>query len=106
VTPAFAPHPGEACHQEATLAQNGFVSSDLDFHLKQRSITEVIVTGVPANACRDATSRFAMELGYHVTLVRDATAAFSQNRMPAAHQLNGPRRIAIVVSAWPGRRLL
>jgi nicotinamidase-related amidase len=106
VTPAFAPHSGEARHQEATLAQNGFVSSDLDFHLKQRSITEVIVIGVPANACREATSRFAMELGLPVTLMRNATAAFSQNRMPAAHQLNGPRRIAIGVPAWPGRRLL
>ena len=31
-----------------------------------------------------------MELGYHVTLVRDATAAFSHERMEAAHDLNGP----------------
>ena len=31
-----------------------------------------------------------MELGYHVTLVTDATAAFSQELMRAAHQLNGP----------------
>jgi nicotinamidase-related amidase len=31
-----------------------------------------------------------MELGYHVTLVRDATAAVSQEVMHAAHDLNGP----------------
>ncbi|MCY1462913.1 hypothetical protein D9M71_807390 [compost metagenome] len=31
-----------------------------------------------------------MELGYHVTLVRDATAAFSKEMMHAAHELNGP----------------
>ena len=31
-----------------------------------------------------------MELGYHVTLVRDATAAFSKDMMHAAHELNGP----------------
>jgi nicotinamidase-related amidase len=31
-----------------------------------------------------------MELGYHVTLVRDATAAFSHEMMHAAHHLNGP----------------
>jgi nicotinamidase-related amidase len=36
------------------------------------------------------TSRFAMELGYHVTLVRDATAAFTKEMMHAAHALNGP----------------
>ena len=31
-----------------------------------------------------------MELGYHVTLVRDATAAFSHEAMHAAHAINGP----------------
>ncbi len=31
-----------------------------------------------------------MELGFHVTLVRDATAAFSKEMMHAAHELNGP----------------
>ena len=30
------------------------------------------------------------ELGYHVTLVKDATAAFSQEGMHAAHAVNGP----------------
>jgi nicotinamidase-related amidase len=30
------------------------------------------------------------ELGYHVTLVRDATAAFNRDMMRAAHELNGP----------------
>ncbi len=37
-----------------------------------------------------STSRYAIELGYHVTLVRDATAAFSKAMMHAAHVLNGP----------------
>lgn len=31
-----------------------------------------------------------MELGYHVTLVKDATAAFSREGMHAAHEVNGP----------------
>ena len=30
-----------------------------------------------------------MEIGYHATLVRDATAAFSKEIMHAAHELNG-----------------
>ena len=30
------------------------------------------------------------ELGYHVTLVKDATAAFSREAMHAAHEINGP----------------
>jgi nicotinamidase-related amidase len=31
-----------------------------------------------------------MEVGYHVTLVTDATAAFSPEAMHAAHAINGP----------------
>ncbi len=31
-----------------------------------------------------------MEIGYHVTLVRGATAAFAREMMHAAHALNGP----------------
>lgn len=31
-----------------------------------------------------------MELGYHVTPVRNATAAFTHDMMHAAHDLNGP----------------
>jgi nicotinamidase-related amidase len=50
----------------------------------------VIVVGLIANTCVEGTSRFAMELGYHVTLVRDATAAFNPEAMRAAHEVNGP----------------
>ncbi|MGB7950352.1 MAG: isochorismatase family protein [Candidatus Binatia bacterium] len=50
----------------------------------------VIVIGLLANTCIESTSRFAMELGYHVTLVKDATAAFSREMMHAAHELNRP----------------
>lgn len=34
--------------------------------------------GLLANTCIESTSRFAMERSYHVTLVKDATAAFSK----------------------------
>lgn len=43
-----------------------------------------------ANTCIESTGRYGMELGYHVTLVRDATAAFSPEAMHAAHEVNGP----------------
>jgi nicotinamidase-related amidase len=58
--------------------------------LKQKGTTHLIVVGLLANTCIESTARFAMELGYHVTLVRDATAAFSHEMMHAAHELNGP----------------
>lgn len=71
-------------------AQSGFANTDLDFQLKQHGITDVIVIGVLANTCVESTSCFAMELGYHVTLVRDATAALTKDMLRAAHDLNGP----------------
>jgi len=71
-------------------AQSGFANTDLDFQLKQHGKTHVILIGLLANTCIESSGRFAMELGYHVTLVRDATAAFSPEMMHAAHELNGP----------------
>lgn len=87
--PDFVPQEGDIIVQEH-WGQSGFANTDLDFQLKQRGITHVIVVGLLANTCIESTARFAMELGYHVTLVRDATAAFSKEMMHAAHDLNGP----------------
>jgi nicotinamidase-related amidase len=87
--PDFVPQDGDIIIQEH-WGQSGFANTDLDFQLKQQGITHVIVVGLLANTCIESTSRFAMELAYHVTLVRDATAAFTREMMRAAHELNGP----------------
>jgi nicotinamidase-related amidase len=87
--PDFVPQEGDIIIHEH-WGQSGFANTDLDFQLKQQGITHVIVVGLLANTCIESTSRFAMELGYHVTLVRDATAAFTKEMMRAAHELNGP----------------
>ncbi|MDX3239476.1 cysteine hydrolase [Streptomyces sp. ME03-5709C] len=71
-------------------SQSGFANTDLDFRLRQHGITHVILVGLLANTCIESTGRYAMELGYHVTLVRDATAAYRPEMMHAAHELNGP----------------
>jgi nicotinamidase-related amidase len=87
--PDFKPAKGDIIVKEH-WAQNGFANTDLDFQLKQHGISHVILMGLLANTCIEGTARFAMELGYHVTLVSDATAAFSKDMMHAAHDLNGP----------------
>jgi nicotinamidase-related amidase len=48
------------------------------------------LVGLLANICLETTGKFGTELGYHVTLVRDATAAFSPEAMHAAHEINRP----------------
>jgi len=71
-------------------AQSGFANTDLDQQLKQHGIQRLVLIGMIANTCIESTGRFGMELEYHVTLVKAATAAFSQEAMHAAHEISGP----------------
>ena len=87
--PEFGPHEGDVIVLEH-WAQSGFANTDLDAQLKQRGIQKIILVGTLANTCIEATARLGMELGYHVTLIKDATAAFSQEGMHAAYEVNGP----------------
>jgi nicotinamidase-related amidase len=87
--PDFVPRDGDVVIQQH-WGQSGFANTDLDMRLKQHGISHVVIVGLLANSCIESTGRFAMELGYHVTLVRDATAAYSHELMHAAHELNGP----------------
>lgn len=87
--PAFVPKPEDLIAQEH-WSQNGFAGTDLNRLLRQHGVERVVLIGLLANTCIEATARGAMELGYHVTLIKDATAAFSPDRMHAAHSLNGP----------------
>ena len=72
---------------ESGIAIRGLCGSD--FLLLFRCFVGIVV-GLLANTCVEGTSRFAAELGYRVTLVTDATAAFGADGMHAAHVLNGP----------------
>ena len=85
--PDIAPLPGELIVKEH-WASSGFANTDLDLQLRQRAITHVVLVGLVANTCIEGTGRAASELGYHVTLVHDATAAFSNAALRAAHDLN------------------
>lgn len=87
--PDFQVQPGDVLIKEH-WAQSGFANTDLDQQLKQHGIERIVVVGMLANTCIESTSRFGMELGYHVTLVRDGTAAYSHEAMHAAHEINGP----------------
>jgi nicotinamidase-related amidase len=81
--PEFGPQKGDVVIKEH-WAQSGFANTDLDLQLKQHGIQKIILVGLIANSCIESTGRFGMELGYHVTLVKDATAAFSPEGMEAA----------------------
>jgi nicotinamidase-related amidase len=66
--------------------------------LKKHGIDKLIVIGLIAHTSVEATVRFAAELGYEVTLVKDATADYSDEEMHAALDVNIPHYAAAVVT--------
>lgn len=85
----FAPQSGEIVVQEHWCS-SGFANTDLDLLLKKHGIHQLIVIGLIAHTCVEATVRFAAELGYEVTVVKDATASYSDREMHAALEVNVP----------------
>ena len=95
--PGFEPLPGEIVAAEHWCS-SGFANTDLDLQLKKHGIHQLIVTGLIAHTCVEATVRFAAELGYEVTVVKDATADYSDEEMHAALDVNLPNYASALVS--------
>ena len=93
----FEPRPGEIVAQEHWCS-SGFANTDLDLLLKKHGIHQLIVVGLIAHTCVEATVRFGAELGYEVTMVRDATADYSELEMKAALDVNIPNYANAVVT--------
>jgi nicotinamidase-related amidase len=85
----FVPEPGEIVATEHWCS-SGFANTDLDLQLKRHGIHQLIVIGLIAHTCIEATVRYAAELGYEVTVVKDATADYSDEMMHAALDINMP----------------
>ncbi|MEV5957334.1 isochorismatase family cysteine hydrolase [Streptomyces sp. NPDC051987] len=87
--PDFRPREGEIVVRQH-WASSGFANTDLDLLLKQHHVRKTVFIGMRANTCVDTTARFGQELGYHVTLVRDAIGSFGWEEMTATFDLNAP----------------
>jgi hypothetical protein len=98
VRPEFEPKPGEIVATEHWCS-SGFANTDLDLQLKKQGIQQLIVIGLIAHTCVEATVRFAAELGYDVTVVKDATADYSDEIMHAALDINIPNYASAIVTA-------
>jgi nicotinamidase-related amidase len=94
----FEPQPRETVILEH-WGSSGFANTDLDLQLKKHGDHQLIVIGLIAHTCVEATVRFAFELGYEVTMVRDATADYSDVEMHAALEVNIPNYANAIVSA-------
>ena len=97
IRPEFEPEAGEIVASEHWCS-SGFANTDLDLQLKKCGIHQLIVIGLIAHTCIEATVRFAAELGYDVTVVKDATADYSDEEMHAALHVNIPNYASAVVT--------
>ena len=79
----FEPQAGDTVILEHG-SSSGFANTDLDLQLKKHGIHQLIVIGLIAQTCVEAKVRYAFELCYEVTMVRDATADYSEVEMHAA----------------------
>ena len=72
---------------------SGFAGTDLDALLRQHERDHVIIVGMRANACVESTARYAVELGYHVTVVTDAVGALGWQAWKATCEVNMPELV-------------
>lgn len=64
-------------------SSSAFATTDLADHLAGRGLTELFVTGAVAGFCVNSTVRAGADLGFRMTVVRDAVLGFD---LPAAGQ--------------------
>jgi len=73
----FEPQPGDVVTAEHWCS-SGFANTDLDMQFKKHGVHKVIVMGLIAHTCVEATVRYAAELGYEVTVVTRGSLTWVQ----------------------------
>ncbi|TMV69313.1 isochorismatase family protein [Thioclava sp. BHET1] len=80
--PGYPPMPcAEAAAGEAVFVKrtrSAFASTKMEDYLREAGITELIVAGAEAAYCIDSTVREGADLGFAMTVVRDAVLGFDQ----------------------------
>ncbi len=75
---------------EGKRGLDAFASTNLDFILRSRGITNVAIGGFLTNCCVESTMRTAYEKGYNVITLKDCTAALSEEEQRSAVEKNYP----------------
>ncbi len=70
--------------------QNDVFETDLPEHLERLQTAHLVIAGMTANLCCEATGRHAAEHGYDVTFLRDAIGAENLAAYEAAIRVNYP----------------
>ena len=77
------PQPGEK--EFTKQANSAFIGTGLEQYLLESSISGLVIMGLTTDHCVSASTRMASDLGFNVTLVSDATAAFERVGYDGVH---------------------
>ncbi|HJQ12400.1 MAG TPA: cysteine hydrolase family protein [Gemmatimonadaceae bacterium] len=64
---------------------SAFIGTDLERFLRERGIDNLLMVGLTTEHCVSTSARMAANLGFNVTIVADATAAFEKNGYDGKH---------------------
>lgn len=75
---------------EGKRGLDAFASTNLDFILRSRGITTIVLAGFLTNCCVESTMRTGYEKGFDVVTLKDCTATLSEEEQRLAIEKNYP----------------
>ncbi|MEX1657595.1 isochorismatase family protein [Streptomyces pseudovenezuelae] len=87
-------HPGDIEIVKRTIG--AFQGTDLDARLRERGVSTLVFGGIATNLGVESTARAALDLGYDLVLVEDATAALTAAEHESSTRLDFPRLGTVV----------
>jgi nicotinamidase-related amidase len=88
------PLPAEALFRKSV--NSAFIGTGLEDYLKRQGLTSLVVVGLTTEHCVSTSVRMAANLGFGVTLVDDATAAFEhRDRDGEIHSADAVHRVNV-----------
>lgn len=85
----LAPEPQDIV-VEGKRGLDAFASTNLDFILRSRGITDIVLGGFLTNCCVESTMRTGYERGFNVITLKDCTATLSEDEQRLAVEKNYP----------------